>query len=95
MEVQLFESIEVYDGYPNDGGVVIRPSELGIDVEYVEQEKTGPAYAQNLFSELWETGKYGSNSFEELVSRCYAVGVAYDGKRYYIGPCLDLGVELH
>jgi len=93
--MELFNGIEVYDGFPTDGGKLVTPEEWGVDVEYVEQERTAPGYVQALFAELWETGKFGSNSFEDMVGRCYAVGVAYDGKRYYVGPCIDLGVELH
>lgn len=95
MEMKHFERIEVYDGHPSAGGELLSPEALGIDAEYVEQEKAAPWYVQNLFSELWETGKYGSDSFGELVGRCYAVGVAYTGERYYLGPCSGFGVDVH
>lgn len=92
METRQFESIEVYDDHPADGAERIDPEQWGLDVEYIEQEKTPAMYSQALFDELWATGKFSSNEHTAMVGRAIAYGVTYGGERYYLGRVEDFGV---
>ena len=85
---RVFNMIEVRN---LDGGKV-DPRDYGLDVEYIEQEKTPGGYVSALFGEIWHTGKISENDFNTLVSECSVYGLDYSAE-FFLGGCSDYVIQ--